>query len=400
MEEKVKNIALKLHPKQVVTLFDTFLKDESIGGKLILVAALLSLIVVNSPLSDEFNHFWHLPFSIGLGSWGLSLDLRHWVNEGLMAFFFLVVGLEIKRELVKGELKDTKTAILPIGAALGGMVVPALIYLLFNFNTGSMQGWGIPIATDVAFAVAILSLLGNRVPVSLKVFLLSVAIADDIGAIFVIALFYAEIINFWYLGASFLLVLGIFLFRKQLTYRIIIVSFLGSLLWVTTHQSGIHASIVGAVMGFLAPVARSNRVGVSEKVEKLFLPVTTFFVLPIFAFANAGFTISANSLTTNQSILWGVFFGLVLGKVIGITLASWLLVQLKLAKLPNGVAWQHIVGIGFIAGIGFTVSIFITELAFSGSQSFIHTAKISTFIASAISASLGYVMLRSVKSNN
>jgi Na+:H+ antiporter, NhaA family len=395
VKEKVKNIVRKLHPKRVATLFDTFLKDESIGGKLILVAALLSLIVVNSPLRDEFNRFWHLPFSLGLGSWSFTLDLRHWVNEGLMAFFFLVVGLEIKRELVKGELKDIKTAILPIGAALGGMIIPAFVYLLFNFNTGAMQGWGIPIATDIAFAVAVLSLLSNRVPVSLKIFLLTLAIADDIGAIFVIALFYAEIINYWYLGASFFLAFGIFLFRKQLTYRILIVCLLGSLLWALTHLSGIHASIVGAVMGFLAPVTKSNeKTGASERVEKMFLPLTTFFVLPIFAFANAGFTITANALTTNQSVFWGIFLGLIIGKVIGITLASWLLVRLNVAQLPNDVAWKHIIGIGFIAGIGFTVSIFITELAFSGNQTYVSTAKMGIFIASATSALLGYILLR------
>jgi len=398
MKEKVKKIALKLHPKRVVTLFDTFLKDESTAGKLILIAALLSLIVVNSPLRDEFNHFWHLPLTIGLGSWNLSLDLRHWLNEGLMAFFFLVVGLEIKRELVKGELKKFKNAILPIGAAVGGMLVPALIYLIFNVNSGAIQGWGIPIATDIAFAVAVLSLLSNRVPASLKVFLLSLAIADDIGAIFVIALFYAEIINYWYLGFSFLLVIGIFLFRKQLTYRFLIVCLLGIVLWITTHLSGIHASIVGAVMGFLAPVARSNKIGVSEKVEKSFLPITTFLVLPVFAFANAGFSLSTNALTSNQSILWGIFLGLVFGKVIGITLASWLLVKLKVAQLPNGVTWKHIIGIGFIAGIGFTVSIFITELAFSDNQSYINTAKIGIFIASGVSALLGYIILRSSRS--
>lgn len=400
MKEKAKNLALKFHPKQIASILDTFLKDESIGGKLILVAALLSLIVVNSPLRDEFNHFWHLLFTIGLGNWSLSLDLRHWVNEGLMAFFFLVVGLEIKRELVKGELKDRKTAILPIGAAIGGMIFPAVIYLLFNINTNAVQGWGIPIATDIAFAVAILSLLGNRVPVSLKIFLLTLAIADDIGAIFVIALFYAEIINYWYLAASFLLASGIFLFRKRLTYSLVLVSLLGILLWFTTHLSGIHASIVGAIMGFLAPVSRSDKVGVSEKVEKFFIPITTFFVLPVFAFANAGFTISANALTTNQSILWGVFFGLVAGKVIGISLASWLLVRLNVAQLPKGIGWKHIQGIGFIAGIGFTVSIFITELAFSGNQSFLNTGKMAIFIASAISALVGYTILRSAKTTS
>lgn len=399
MKEKVKNIAVKLHPKRVISLFDTFLKDETIGGKLILVAALLSLIVVNSPLSDEFNRFWHLPFSIGLGGWSLSLDLRHWVNEGLMAFFFLVVGLEIKRELVKGELKDAKTAILPVGAAVGGMAIPALLYLVFNLDSGAVQGWGVPIATDIAFAVAVLSLLGKRAPVALKIFLLTLAIADDIGAIFVIALFYAEIINYWYLTASFLLVAAIFLFRKRLTYKLLLVGSLGVLLWVVTHLSGIHASIVGAVMGLLAPVAvSSNRVGVSEKVEKALLPITTFLVLPVFAFANAGFPISASALTTNQPILWGVFFGLVAGKVIGITLASWLLVKFRIAQLPKGVSWKHIMGIGFIAGIGFTVSIFITELAFSDNQAFINTAKMAIFIASATSALLGYTILRSAKS--
>lgn len=401
MKEKVKHIARRLHPKRVATLFDTFLKDESIGGKIILVAAVLSLIVVNSPLRDAFDGFWHLPLSIGLGSWSLSMDLRHWVNEGLMAFFFLVVGLEIKRELVKGELKDIKTAILPIGAAVGGVLIPALIYVAFNFNTGATQGWGIPIATDIAFAVAVLSLLSKRVPVSLKIFLLTLAIADDIGAIFIIALFYAEIINYWYLIASFMLAISIYLFRKRLTYRVVLVSLLGVLLWVTTHLSGIHASIVGAVMGLLAPVAVSGgNVSVSEKVEKFFLPISTFFVLPVFAFANAGFPISASALTTNQSILWGIFLGLVFGKVIGITLASWLLVKFKVAQLPKGVVWKHIIGVGFIAGIGFTVSIFITELAFADSVTYTNTAKMGIFIASLTSALLGYITLRSTKSGS
>lgn len=397
MKEKAKNIILKLHPKQVATLFDTLLRDESIGGKLVLVAALLSLFIVNSPLGDTFNDFWHSSLTLGLGAWSLTLDLRHWVNEGLMAFFFLVVGLEIKREFVKGELKNKKTAILPIGAAIGGMIVPAVIYLLFNLNTNSIHGWGIPIATDIAFAIAVLSLLGNRVPASLKIFLLTLAIADDIGAIFVIALFYAEIINYWFLAASCLLAIGIFMFRKQLTYRLLLVSMLGAMLWLTTHKSGIHASIVGAVMGFLAPVSRSNKEGVSEKVEKFFLPITTFFVLPLFAFANAGFPISANALTANQTILWGIILGLVLGKSIGIVAACWLLVKLKVAQLPTDVTWKHIRGIGFIAGIGFTVSIFITELAFAGNESFLNTAKTAIFIASALGAALGYLVLRTTR---
>lgn len=399
MEKKLKKLASTLHPKRVVSFLETFLQDESIGGKLILVAALLSLVVVNSPLSEAYESFWHLPLSLGLGSWSLALDLRHWVNEGLMAFFFLVVGLEIKRELVKGELKDRKTAILPIGAAIGGMLLPALIYLSFNWNMEeAVQGWGIPIATDIAFAVAVLSLLGSRVPLSLKLFLLTLAIADDIGAIFVIALFYAEIINYWYLAVSALLVVGIFLFRGFLTNRMLLVGFLGVILWVTTHLSGIHASIVGAAMGFLAPIARpKSDTSISEKAERSLLPFTTLFVLPIFAFANAGFTVSADALTTNQTILWGVVAGLIGGKVLGITLASWLLVKLKVAQLPHDISWKHVIGIAFIAGIGFTVSIFITELAFADDQTFINTAKIGIFIASALSAIAGFAILRFVR---
>lgn len=398
MKEKIQKLAVRLHPKRVADVFDTFLKDESIGGKLILIAAVLSLIIVNSPFFGYFDSFWHLPLSLGLGSWSISLDLRHWVNEGLMAFFFLVVGLEIKRELVKGELRDIKTALLPIGAAIGGMVVPALVYLVFNLNSDATQGWGIPIATDIAFAVAVLSLLSNRVPTSLKIFLLTLAIADDIGAIFVIALFYAEIINYWYLAASFVLIVGMFMFRKMLTYRLLFVILLGIMLWLTTHLSGIHASIVGAALGFLAPIGKSGAPAeVGEKVERFLLPITTFFVLPIFAFANAGFPINAEALASNQMILLGVFSGLVFGKVAGISLASWLLVRYNIAQLPKGVRWPHVIGIGFIAGIGFTVSIFITELAFSASEPFMNTAKLGIFIASIVSALLGYVVLRSVR---
>lgn len=394
MKEKVKQIISRLYPRQVSELLTTFLKDESISGKFILGATLLSLLAVNSPIRGAYAEFWHLPLSIGIGEFSLSLDLRHWLNEGLMAFFFLIVGLEIKREFVKGELREFKTAILPIGAAVGGMVVPALIYLLFNIRTDAIQGWGIPIATDIAFAIAILTLLGRRVPLYLKMFLLTLAIADDIGAIIVIALFYAEIIHYGYLFSSIVIVITVFLLRKYLIKQFLIVIAAGVLLWVTTHLSGIHASIVGAAMGLLAPVSRGAHVeSASEKTEKLFLPVATFFILPLFAFANAGFVFSSDAFSTNQSVIWGIILGLVLGKVVGITLASWALTKLGVASLPMGVQWRHIMGIGFIAGIGFTVSIFITELAFADSQALINTAKVSIFIASALSALLGTIVL-------
>lgn len=396
MKEKVQQLTKNLHPKRVAGILETFLKDESLGGKLILVAVLVSLIVVNSPFKDEFERFWHTALSIGFGEWSFSLDLKHWVNEGLMALFFLVVGLEIKREFVKGELRNKKAAILPIGAAVGGMLVPAFFYFIFNMNGNAVEGWGIPIATDIAFAVAVLSLLGNRVPVSLKIFLLTLAIADDIGAIFVIALFYAEIINYWFLGAAAILATSMFVFRRRIPYSIL-AGILGVLLWAVTHESGIHASIVGAIVGFMAPIAKHGTVGPAEKTEKLVLPISTFVVLPLFALANAGFVISGDSLTANQSVLWGIFVGLVFGKLIGITLASWLLVKLKIAQLPTGMKWGHVVGVGLLAGIGFTVSIFITELAFSGDPSSLNTAKTSIFIASATSALTGYVVLRYTK---
>jgi NhaA family Na+:H+ antiporter len=398
VKEKAKQIVLKLRSARVLSLTRLFLEDESIGGKLILIAAVLSLVVVNSPLQEAYTGFWQQNLSFGIGSWSLSMDIRHWVNEGLMAIFFLVVGLEIKREIVEGKLRTFKTAILPIGAAIGGMVIPALIYVLFNIHTSTSAGWGIPIATDIAFAVAILVLLGKRVPFALKVFLLTLAIADDIGAIIVIALFYAEIIHYGYLALSLLIAVGIFVLRKWLSNKLLIVGLAGISLWITAHLSGIHASVVGAVMGLLAPVATTpNTIPLSEKVEKSLLPVSTFLVLPIFAFANAGFILSAASFTAAPSVFWGILLGLVAGKAFGITFASWFLLKLKIAELPAGVTLRHVLGVGFLAGIGFTVSIFITELAFSDNHQLIEAAKLAIFIASFISAIVGSVILLKIR---
>lgn len=379
-------------------MLQSFLRDESIGGKLILAAAILALIVVNSPLQNIYSDFWHTKLSIGLGGFSLSMDLRHWINEALMAFFFLVVGLEIKRELVRGELTNLRVAALPVGAAVGGMLVPAAIYAVFNINPETFRGWGIPIATDIAFAVAVLSLLGRRVPLALKLFLLTLAIADDIGAIFVIALFYAEIINYYYLWLSFAIILMLFLARHWLNKHILVFLAVGTILWVTTHLSGIHASIVGAALGLLAPaIDRRSTATLGPRLEKLFLPLSTFVAVPLFAFANAGVAFASLSLGGNYSLMAGIILGLVVGKVVGIAGASLLLVKFKVAKLPQGLRWGHIIGAGFIAGIGFTVSIFITELAFSNNPELISAAKISIFIASGLSALLGIITLISTK---
>ena len=374
----------------------TILRDESISGKLIVGFAILALVIVNSPLGSQYEAVWKTVFTIGVDPFVISQDLRHWVNEGLMAFFFLVVGLEIKREITSGELRKPKQAALPIAAAIGGMIVPAVIYLAFNIDPETIRGWGIPIATDIAFAVGVLSLLGNRVPISLKIFLLTLAIVDDIGAIFVIALFYAEIINNYFLGASFALVIAIWLARKYLTTRIALFILLGTILWVTTHLAGIHASIVGAVMGLLAPVAyTSHKKSVNKRLEEWFLPVSTFVALPVFALANAGVVLSVDALVNPGagSIMAGVILGLVAGKLIGVAGASWLMVKFGYSELPQGTSWLHIIGVSLIAGIGFTVSIFITDLAFSDNHLLVDTAKISIFIASGVAAIFGSLML-------
>jgi Na+:H+ antiporter, NhaA family len=397
---KIKHAIHRLSNNRVSSIFKTFLKDESISGKLILGATVLALFVVNSNWRHSYEMIWQLDLGIGLGSWSLSQDLRHWINEGLMAFFFLVVGLEIKRELVRGELQDLRAAILPVGAAIGGMLVPAVFYLSLNQDPEAIKGWGIPIATDIAFAVGVLMLLGRRVPLSLKLFLLTLAIVDDIGAIFVIALYYAEIIHYGYLFASIGLVIVVWLLRKRLINHLSIFLILGTVLWVTTHLSGIHASIVGAALGLLAPMTKDvARISVAQRLEKLFLPLSTFIALPVFAFANAGIVVTLDSFANQVggTVMQGIVLGLVGGKVLGIFGASLLLVKIGVARLPEGVRWPHIMGVGLIAGIGFTVSIFITELAFSNNHQLIETAKISIFLASILSAILGSLVLLGTK---
>lgn len=397
MREKIKHVLHRLHPVRITESLRLFIRDETIGGKLVIAAAALSLIVVNSPLQDVFMSFWHQKLSIGIGNLHLEMSFVHWVNEALMAFFFLVVGLEIKREFTRGEMRDRKTATLPIGAAFGGMLIPALFYLAFAGGTPAAHGWGIAVATDTAIAVAVLALLGHRVPLQLKVFLLAMAVADDVFAIGVIGIFYTENADLLYLACSFAIIGLIYLFRRYLSSRLLLVVGLGIVLWITTHQAGVHASIVGVVMGLLAPIPRADsQLSTPEKVERFFLPITTLFVVPLFAFANAGFVISADPFLNDQYVVLAIVAGLVVGKVTGITLICWLLVKLGLAKLPSDLRWAHIIGAGFIAGIGFTVSIFIAELAFDNGSPYIVAGKTGIFIASTVSALIGLAFLRRV----
>lgn len=392
--ELVKHVMYRLHPLRVSESLSLFLRDESIGGKLVIVAAFLSLLVVNSPLQNVFYDFWHQSLSVGFGQWIFHLSLIEWLNEGLMALFFLVVGLEIKREFIRGELRDHKTAILPIGAAIGGVVLPAILYLNFAAHPSAIHGWGVAISTDTAIAVAILSLLGSRVPLQLKIFLLALAVADDMLAILVIGLFYADGVNLFFLGCSAAIILMTYIFRSFLSTRLLLVIGLGTVLWLTTHLGGVHGSIVGVVMGLLAPIPpRAKAVSTPEKVERFFLPLTTLIVVPLFALANAGFPISSEPFATSMDVIVGVICGLLVGKVLGITLMSWLLVRLGIAELPEEVTWRHIVGVGFIAGIGFTMSLFIAELAFQDSLRELDAAKIGIFIASTVSAMIGLLIL-------
>lgn len=394
---RIRHIARQLHPLRITESLHIFLRDESIGGKLVIGAALLSLLVVNSPLSQQFADFWHHTLSLNIAGWSLSLTFHQWLNEGLMALFFLVVGLEIKREFVRGELREKRTALLPIGAAIGGVVVPALLYLAFTFNTPAAHGWGIPISTDTAIAIAVLGMLRNHIPIQLKIFLLALAVADDVLAVTVIAFFYSGNIDWAYLSLSVAIIGLIYLFRGYLASRLLLVLALGIVLWLTTYESGIHASVVGVIMGLLAPIPPKGVESTPEKVERFFLPITTLFVVPIFAFANAGVVFTAEAFTQDSYIIAGIMAGLIIGKVIGIAGASFLLVAIKQADLPDNVTWRHIVGVSLIAGIGFTMSIFIAELTFGYGSPFIDTAKIGIFVASIISGVLGVAILRTAK---
>ena len=381
----------------IPAILRTLLKDEAIGGKLILLASAAALIVVNSPLRGGYESFWQQNLTIGFNQHVISMSLNDWVSQGLMALFFLVVGLEIKREFIRGELRRAKTALLPIGAAIGGMIVPAVLFLSVNYDQGeALRGWAIPIATDIAFALGVLSLLGRRVPSSLKVFLLTLAIVDDIGSIFVIAFFYGA----GFTVAPLLAALGIagLLLLPPVQRRISLPLFvlLGLCFWVAVFESGIHASIAGAFLGFLAPLEADDGRAIAERLEKYVIPVSTFVVVPLFAFTSLDIYLGSYNPLREGSIqlLWGILAGLVIGKVAGITLAAWILVKLRLSHLPRNTNWFQMIGVGFVAGIGFTVSIFITELAFHSDPHLANTAKIGVFAASFISAAIGYLFLR------
>lgn len=425
--------------KILVIPLTRFIHNSTTSGILLFIVALAALILANSPLEEAYHQFWNHTLSIGYDTYVVSKSLHHWINDGLMSIFFFVIGLELKREVMAGELSRPKDAILPIAAGLGGMVMPALLYLAFNSTGEAHAGWGVPMATDIAFALGILYLLGDKIPISLKVFLTALAIADDIGAVLVIAFFYTSNINMASLlyGGGFF---GILLVGNLLGVRNIV--FYGIVgiggLWMAFLLSGVHATIAGIIAALTIPAnvkiedahfitkmkalvsnfeqSTPNQVSflthdqleIIEKIrfyslaaltplqrlEYAMHPLVAFIVMPVFALANAGITFSGNFVENMVShVSLGVIVGLVVGKFIGIVGISKILVKLKLASLPEGIKWRHVYGVALLAGVGFTMSLFITDLAFDD-PTYIIQSKIGIFTASILGGIGGFLILR------
>jgi Na+:H+ antiporter, NhaA family len=399
-----------------------FLHTESAGGVVLVVAALVALVWANSPWKEAYADLWHTSLAVSLGDRTLDLDLREWVNDGLMAIFFFVVGLEIKRELVEGELRGIRRAALPAVGALGGMVVPALLYAAINVGAGGARGWGIPMATDIAMAVGVVSLLGSRVAPSLKLFLLALAIVDDIGAIAVIALFYSGSIDLDSLLIAVGLVAVLVVMRAAGVRSTLLPLAVGVGLWLALEESGVHATIAGVILGLMAPTrphvqrelvdvdvltdissVRAARetanlarlsVSVVEWLEHVLHPWTSFVIIPLFALANAGVMISRGAISdaATSRVAIGVLVGLVVGKLVGITAFTWMAARLNVCVLPEGATWRGIAGVAAVAGIGFTVSIFVTNLAFDDAA-IRNEATIAILAAAVVAGAIGAIVL-------
>ncbi|KAB1154934.1 Na+/H+ antiporter NhaA [Flavobacterium luteum] len=367
-------------------LFSKFFDSEKAGGILLVFVTIISIVLANSVWQKEYIEFWHQPAG--------SHSIVDWINDGLMAVFFLLIGLELEREIYIGELSKIKNAALPAIAAFGGMIIPAGIYMLFNFGTATQSGSGIPMATDIAFAIGILSLLGNRVPTSLKIFLTALAVIDDLGAIFVIAIFYTKTIAFTNLGIALGIWILLLIFNRIKVRNLIPYLIGGIVMWYFMLNSGIHATITGVLVAFAIPFGDGSKKSTSYLLQDfLHIPVA-FFILPLFALANTCIPIATNwqnGISHANSL--GIITGLVLGKPLGIWLFSFIGVGLGLCTLPNDLKWKNIIGAGFLGGIGFTMSIFITLLAFDTSE-VINNSKIAILIASLVAGIIGFVILK------
>lgn len=412
---------------RAVRPFIRFSHVEAAGGIVLVVATVVALVWANSPWKAGYESLWATNLRFEFGSYVFEEDLGHVVNDLLMAVFFFVVGMEIKRELVVGELRDRRSVALPAMAALGGMVVPAAIFLAFNAGGEGAQGWGIPMATDIAFALGVVALLGSRVPPAVKVLLLTLAIVDDIGAIVVIAVFYTDRVEFEFVLAAVAIAAVVTLMHRARVVYPPVIAIAGFALWLAVYESGIHATIAGVVMGLLTParpiqsdLEAEELVNVLENDDDIradevratailirgsvsacdrlidgLHPWTSYLIVPIFALANAGIVLSTDSIVSPSAVLGGVAVALVAGKFIGVTLFSWIAVRLGFGRLPEGARWGHVMGVGAVAGIGFTVSLFITGLAFDD-VAVQADAKIGILVASVIAALFGAVILSAV----
>lgn len=377
--------------------FKQFFQSSSIGGIILIACVFISLIIANTPAGLYFENF--LNYQIGLNTQDIHLryPVSLWINDGLMAIFFLLVGLEIKRELIEGELSSIKKAALPIFAAIGGVAAPALIYFIINSGTKTASGWGIPMATDIAFALAILSLLGKRVPASLKIFLSALAIVDDLMAILVIAIFYSSELHYTYL----LYAAGIFVFLLLLNKLGVknLAAYLipGLFIWYFIHHSGVHATIAGVLTAFAIPTTPDATESPLERLEHKIANPVNFVIMPLFALANTNIKFEPGMVDGLATVLgMGVIFGLLIGKPLGITLFSWIVVKIGAGNMPTGANWKHIIGLGMLGGIGFTMSIFIALLSFPGEYLILSEAKFAILCGSIFSGILGYFWLRTV----
>lgn len=383
-------------PKLKFDLFKEFFESEKSSGYILVALTILSLLLTNIFIGHSYINFWHSYLDLSFWKVELKYSLEHWINDGLMVIFFLLVGLEIEREIYVGELSSIKKSALPAIAALGGMLVPALIHFSLNANTPTQSGFGIPMATDIAFTLGVLSLLGNKIPLSLKIFLTALAIIDDLGAIIIIAFFYTSDLSFAYLIGSLLIFVLLLIFNRLKVNKLSIYLLLGVVMWYLMLKSGVHATIAGVLLAFAIPFNKNDNENISYKLQHFLHKPVAFIILPIFALANTAIMIPTNivgSIVSNNSL--GILFGLSLGKLIGIFAFSYVAVKIGVGILPKDLNWNLIAGASSLAGIGFTMSIFITNLAFSDVE-IIASSKLIIIIASVISAISGLIKLNMV----
>lgn len=370
------------------TTFLSFLRSEASGGVILLICAILAVIIANSPWGGAYEHSLHTPIAIGIGPFSLEMGLLHWVNDGLMAVFFFLVGLEIKREFLYGELRTKSAMILPVCGALGGMLVPALFYSLLNFGTETSGGWGIPMATDIAFALGIMTLAARSAPPGLVVFLTALAIVDDLGAIVVIALFYSTDLAWIALASGLAALAGAFLLNRLKIRFFPVYLALGLVAWYFFLKAGIHPTIAGVILGFSIPAEGNCKVSMLHQWEKRLHPWSAYLIMPVFALSNAGVEISLASLDFTSPLPWGILAGLFLGKPVGIFGSVYLLHKIGHIDIPGKSSPRELAATGMLGGIGFTMSIFIASIAFTD-PSLLNLAKFSILLASTISAAAG-----------